>query len=347
MTKVGLAYDLIKLDTMKELPFDCIAEYDSEETIQAIANALKSGGHEVILLEADEGFVNKLKASQPEIVFNIAEGIHGETREAQVPAICEFFGIPYTGSGVLALSICLNKARTNEVLLSNDVMVPPYQVFNSRDDIHRLNAEFPLIVKLLHEGSSMGLSKKSVVKDEQALRDQVEFIIKTYHEPVLVQKFIIGREFTVGILGNQDPIALPITEIVFQDPYGIVLFCPDEEVFPMVKQVKGEQFVNEFIRQIIPKKVVCPAEIIPGLTEQINQIAIKAFKALECRDWCRIDFRLDIKDNLYVLELNPITGIAPGYWLPNSAEVAHLNYDEFINKILDIAWERVHGDHHL
>jgi len=347
MTKVGLAYDLIKLDTMQELPFDCIAEFDSEETIQAIANALKSGGHEVILLEADEGFVNKLKASQPEIVFNIAEGIHGETREAQVPAICEFFGIPYTGSGVLALSICLNKARTNEVLLSNDVLVPPYQVFNSRDDILRLNAEFPLIVKLLHEGSSMGLSKKSVVNDEDALRDQVDFIINTYHEPVLVQKFIIGREFTVGILGNQNPFTLPITEIVFQDPYGIVLFCPDEEVFPLVKQVKGEQFVNEFKRQVIPKKVVCPADISPGLTEQINQTALMAFKALECRDWCRIDFRLGINDDLYVLELNPITGIAPGYWLPNSAEVAHLNYIEFINKILDIAWERVHGNHHI
>jgi len=347
MTKVGLAYDLIKLDKMKELPFDCIAEFDSEEAIQAIAHALTSGGHEVILLEADDGFVNKLKASQPEIVFNIAEGSHGETREAQVPAICEFFGIPYTGSGVLALSICLNKARTNEVLLTNDVLVPPFQVFNSRDDALSLNAEFPLIVKLLHEGSSMGLSKKSVVKDEEAFRAQVDFLITTYHEPVLVQKFIIGREFTVGILGNQDPFTLPITEIIFQDPYGIVLFCPDEEVFPLVKQVKGEQFVEDFKSQIIPKKIVCPADISPGLTEQINQTALAAFKALECRDWCRIDLRLGIHDDLYVLELNPISGIAPGYWLPKSAEVVHLNYHEFINKILDIAWERVHGNHNI
>jgi D-alanine-D-alanine ligase len=345
MTKVGLAYDLIKLEAMKELPFDCIAEFDSEEAIQAIAHALTSGGHEVVLLEADDGFVNKLEASQPEIVFNIAEGIHGETREAQVPAICEFYGIPYTGSGVLSLSLCLNKAHTNEVLLSNGVMVPPFQVFYSRDDALGLNTEFPQIVKLLHEGSSMGLSKNSVVKDEKALRAQVDFLIHSYHEPVLVQKFIIGREFTVGILGNQNAYTLPITEIIFQDPYGIVMFCPDEEVFPIVKQAKGEQFVDDFKSQIIPKKIVCPADISPKLADQINQAAIQAFKSLECRDWCRVDLRLGTNGDLYVLELNPIAGIAPGYWLPKSAEVAHLNYPGFINKILDIAWERVHGNH--
>ena len=347
MTKVGLAYDLIKLEAMKGLPFDCIAELDSEEAIQAIAHALRSGGHEVILLEADDGFVRKLETSQPEIIFNIAEGIHGETREAQVPAICEFYGIPYTGSGVLALSLCLNKAHTNEVLLSNSVMVPPYQVFYSRDDTLCEDAEFPLILKLLHEGSSMGLSKKSVVRDEEALRAQVDFLIQTYHEPVLVQKFIIGREFTVGILGNQNPFTLPITEIIFQDPYGIVMFCPDEEVFPLVKQAKGDQFVDDFKSQIIPIKIVCPADISLKLADQINQAALQAFKALECRDWCRVDFRLSTDDVLYVLELNPIAGIAPGYWLPKSAEIANLTYSGFINKILDIAWERVHGNHHF
>jgi D-alanine-D-alanine ligase len=346
MAKVGLAYDLINLDCPHEFPFDCFAEFDSEETIQAVAHAIKSGGHEVILLEANEGFADKLKASQPEIVFNIAEGKHGDCRESQVPAICEFFGIPYTGSGILTLSICLNKALTNGVLASNEILVPPFQIFSSRDDALQLNLEFPLIVKLLHEGSSMGLSKKSVVKEEKALRDQVEFLISTYHQPVLVQKFIMGREFTVGVLGNQDPFTLPITELTFQDPYGIVTFCPDDEVLPMIKKVYGEQFLSDIKSQVIPKETVCPANISPELTERINQTALKAYKALECRDWCRIDLRLGNDGNLYVLELNPIAGIAPGYWLPNSAEVAHLTYDGFINAILDIAWERIRGNHH-
>jgi D-alanine-D-alanine ligase len=346
MTRVGLAYDLVTLDGLLGKPIDCIAEFDSEETIQAIADALKAGGHEVILLEADEDFTDKLRMSHPEIIFNIAEGRQGDSRESQVPAICEFFGIPYTGSGVLTLSTCLNKARTNEVLLCNNLQVPPYQVFYTPDDVLRLSAEFPLIAKLLHEGSSMGLSEKSVVEDEKAMRNQVDYLIRTYHEPVLVQKFIIGREFNVGVLGNDDPITLPITEIAFQEPFGIVMFYPDEEVFPMVKGLKGKHFMDEFMGQIAPKKCICPAVVSPELANRINQTTLKAYKALDCRDWCRIDLRLGIDDALYVLELNPIAGIAPGYWLPNSAEVASINYTEFINRILDIALERIQNNHH-
>src|SRR5512136_378976 len=109
MAKVALAYDLVDLDCLDDRPFDCFAELDSQETIQAVERALRSGGHDVILLEASHDFAEKLKATRPEIVFNIAEGRQGDCREAQVPAICEFYGIPYTGSGVLALSICLDK----------------------------------------------------------------------------------------------------------------------------------------------------------------------------------------------------------------------------------------------
>jgi D-alanine-D-alanine ligase len=345
MTRVGLAYDIVTMDGLQERPIDCVAEFDSEETIQAIASALTAGGHEVILLEADDDFTEKLRLSHPEIIFNIAEGRQGDSRESQVPAICEFYGIPYTGSGILTLSTCLNKARTNEVLLCHGLKVPPYQVFYTRDDILQLSSEFPLIAKLLHEGSSMGLSEKSVVKDENALRNEVDYLIRTYHEPVLVQKFIIGREFTVGVLGNHDPITLPITEIIFQDPYGIVMFYPDEDVFPMFKGFKGKRFMDEFMGQIAPKKCICPAVVSPELANRINQITLKAYKALDCRDWCRIDLRLGTDDTLYLLELNPIAGIAPGYWLPNSAELAGLNYTGFINRILDIAWERIHNTH--
>ncbi len=343
MAKVGLAYDLIKLDQLNEFPIDCVAELDSEETIQAVEQAIKSGGHEVILLEADDEFADRLRTTHPDIVFNVAEGIQGDCRESHVPAMCEFFGIPYTGSGILTLSICLNKAVTNQVLESNHILVPPFQVFHSHSDVLRGNLEFPLIVKLLHEGSSMGLSKKSVVKDEPALRDQVEFVINTYHQPALVQKFILGREFTVGILGNYDPYTLPITEVIFEDPYGIVTFCPDDEVLPMVGKARGKQFLTELKKQVIPREAVCPAKISPELADQINTTAIKAFKALGCRDWCRIDLRMDKDGDLYILELNPIAGIGSGYWLPKSAQVAGLNYDQFINTILDIALERINS----
>jgi D-alanine-D-alanine ligase len=299
----------------------------------------------VIRLEANEDFPAKLRASHADIVFNIAEGMHGDCRESQVPAICEFYGIPYSGSGILTLAMCLNKALTNQVLSCHGVLVPPYQVFYTRDEELRLGDEFPLIVKLLHEGSSMGLSKASIVEDEIALRDQVDFVISTYHQPVLVQKFVIGREFTVGVLGNQDPYTLPITEVSFNDPFGIVTFYPDEEVLPMVKSACGEQFIQELKDNYIPKKTICPAEIDLELAGRINRTVLKAFKAMQCRDWCRIDLRLGSSDHIYVLELNPIAGIAPGYWLPNSAAVAGLDYEHFINTILDIAWERVRSAH--
>ena len=345
MAIVGLAYDLINLDCMNGLPFDCLAELDSKETIHALEHAIRSGGHQVIRLEANEDFADKLRTSRPAIVFNVAEGMHGDCRESQVPAMCEFYGIPYTGSGILTLAMCLNKAITNQVLTCNGVHVPPYQVLHTRDDELRLGDEFPLIVKLLHEGSSMGLSRASIVEGENALRDQVDYVISTYHQPVLVQKFVLGREFTVGVLGNQDPYTLPITEVRFNDPYGIVTFYPDEEVLPMVKSVCGEQFIQQLKDRYIPKKTICPAEISLELTERINQAVLKTFKAMGCRDWSRIDLRVSADDEINVLELNPIAGIAPGYWLPNSAAVAGLNYESFINTILDIALERVNSSH--
>jgi D-alanine-D-alanine ligase len=345
MAKVGLAYDLVNLDYLNGQPLDCVAELDSEETIQAIETAIESAGHEVVRLQANEDFADKLRSTRPDIVFNVAEGMHGDCRESQVPAMCEFYGIPYTGSGVLTLAMCLNKAVTNQVLTCNGVLVPPYQVFTSRDETLRLGDELPLIVKLLHEGSSMGLSRRSIVEDEAALRVQVDFVINTYHQPVLVQKFIMGREFTVGVLGNRDPYTLPITEVTFNDRYGIVTFYPDEEVIPMIEKACGEGVIEELKRQYIPKKTVCPADVNPELAERINRTVLNAYKAMSCRDWARIDLRMGTNGIIYVLELNPIAGIAPGDWLPNSAAVVQLDYNSFINTILNIAWERVHADH--
>ncbi len=346
MSRVVLAYNLIKLAWIQDAPLDCIAEYDTPEAIQAIADALRAGKHEVILLEEDRNFATRLKAAQPDIVFNIAEGIDGECREAQVPAACEALGIPYTGSGVQTLALCLNKARTNEVLACNGLAVPPFQVFYSAGDALGPGLNFPLIVKLLHEGSSMGLSEKSVVDDQIALRRQVGYLLDTYHQPALVQEFIIGREFTVGILGNRSPVALPITEVTFPTPYGIVTFNLDDELVPLVERQIGAEGLRDFRKYTLPHTSVCPADIEPHLAECISGTAMQVFRTLECRDWCRIDFRLGENRQLYILEANPIAGIAPGYWLPNSARVAGLDYQAFINRILDIALDRIQGQNH-
>ena len=193
MVRVSLVYNAIHPEVLLNGPMDIIAEYDSEETIEALVSALESWGHEVIPIEADEAIAEKLKSAHPDIVYNIAEGLRGESRESHVPAICEMLGIPYTGSGPLTLAMCLDKARTKQILSYYRISTPAFQVFNSTKEKLNPDLRFPLIAKLVHEGSHMGLSKNSIVDDENSLMQQVKYLIETYHQPVLVEEFIMGR----------------------------------------------------------------------------------------------------------------------------------------------------------
>jgi D-alanine-D-alanine ligase len=334
MAKVALVYNLIHPEQLNGLPADILAEYDSEETIASLQAALESAGHTVVLLEADETIAPQLKAAAPDIVFNIAEGRHGESRESYIPAVCEMLKLPYTGSGPLTLALCLNKARAKEILLHYGIPTPRFQVMEHPDAPLNPELRFPLIAKLLEEGSSIGLSENSVVDDETALRRQVAYLIDTYHEPALVEEFIEGREFTIGILGNHPPRPLPITEVVFSQPRGIVLFEPDPAVIARFPELWGG-FMPK-----IPHQSICPANVTPELQAAIEQTALRAYQALGCRDWCRMEMRLDADGTLYVLELNPIAGIDASYWFAQSAEVAGETYQEFVNEILNHALAR-------
>ncbi len=343
MAKVGLAYNLFQLNCLEDLPLDCIVELDSEGTIRAVAKAIESRGHDVFLMEADKNFAEKLDKVKPDIIFNMAEGLHGESREAQVPAVCELFKIPYTGSGILSLALCLNKAFTNQLLSSKGFSIPAFHVISSLDDDLKDGMKYPMIVKLNNEGSSMGLTEKSVVFSMQQLRSQVDYLFQTYKRPLLVQEYILGREFTVGILGNRNPVTLPITESVFDNPYGINLFNFDKETIAQLEQAMGDDFLNDYYDRVISDHSVCPAEINTLLASRISQVVIRAFKTLFCRDWGRIDLRVGLDDQIYILDVNPIAGISPGGWLPNSAQIAGMDYAAFVNRILDIALDRISG----
>ncbi len=344
MAKVVLAHNLIPLNFVQNgKPLDLIAEYDTANTIHAIAAAIQTGGHEVVPVEADELFLQHLLTLQPDIVFNVAEGLRGEAREAQVPAICEMLGVPYTGSGVLSLAMCQDKAQTNRMLAHHGLLVPDYRVFHAVNGHIQPELVFPLIVKLVHEGSSMGLSDKSVVGDRAAMDEQVDYLIRTYNEPVLVQRFIEGREFTVGVLGNHKPVILPVVETIFDSPHGIVIFDLDEDMVPLVAQARGMDYANQQKNHPVGYRSICPAPIDSSLTERIHETVLRAFRVMGCRDWCRVDLRMDAQGKIYILELNPIAGIAPGYWLPRSAQAAGLDYNVFINRILDIALDRIAG----
>ena len=336
LAKVALVHNMIQPNMLRDGPLDRMAEYDSKETISVLSSALQARGHEVIPLEGDEAIAEKLRSAHPQVVFNIAEGIRGESRESHVPAICEMLGLPYTGSGPLTLALCLDKARTKEILTYYNIPTPPFQVFQTPEEDLDPQLRFPLIVKLLHEGSSMGLSENSVVDDAAVLKRQVEYLLQTYHQPAIVEEFIEGREFTVGVLGNESPRVLPIIEVIFNKPRGIVLFAPDDPVVPLIQQARGAdiQFPDADYYS------VCPADTSEELARQIEQTALKAFKALGCRDWCRMEMRLGHDGTLNVLELNPIAGIDPSYWLPKAAKAAGLSYEALVNEILGYALER-------
>lgn len=336
MKKVGLVFNLVHPEMLHDRPFDMTAELDSEETIQALDDALRAGGHQVVRIEADENIYNNLRASGVDIVFNIAEGIRGESRESHVPAMCEHLGIPYTGSDVLTTALCLDKGRTKEILSYHGLHTARFCVFNRVDEHPNHGLHFPLIVKLLHEGSSMGLSLESVVDDEAALRRRLKHVLETYREPAIVEEFIVGREFTVGVLGNKELITLPIVESVFENPRHITLFRPDTPILEMATNALGAKPVTN----PTTNRTVCPAPVDEALAERIRDTARRAYRALGCRDWCRMEMRLGPDNHLYMLELNPIAGIDPSYWLPRAAYEAGYTYADLVNMILNFALER-------
>ncbi len=317
-----------------EVVDDTYAEWDTWETINAVKLALEEN-HTVTLIEADEDAFEKLRKTKPDIVFNIAEGFHGVSREAQIPAILEMLNIPYTGSDSLTLSICLDKARTKEILSYYKIPTAKFFVVEMLDEFNgNPGLEFPLIVKPLHEGSSKGIFNSSVVSNERELLLEVERVIKTYNEPALVEEFLPGREFTVAILGNgKDARVLPIVEIKF------------DSLPPGAKPIYS--FEAKWIWDTPDKPLdifQCPAEIDDKLKEMIEKIAFSTFKILRCRDWCRIDMRLD-KDGIpNILEVNPLPGILPNpednSCFPKAARAAGLTYNQMINEVLNAALKR-------
>ena len=342
-------------------PLDKTAELDCTQTIHVLRDAIASHGHEVVLIEADEDAYGRLRTSGVDLVFNIAEGVRGEDREAQIPAMLEMLGIPYTGSGPLSLALCLHKAKTKELLSWHGIPTPAFQVWHRPDEPLSDALAYPLIVKLLHEGSSMGLSYASVVETGEALRGRVKYLRETYQQPILVEQFIEGREFTVPILGNSPARALPVTEVLFKGPRPITLFQPDDPVIRMLARTHGQQIVpvddvklsadrrfallqtDAGMELEVPVSLtssVCPAEVSQELAEVLQKAALQAYRALECRDWCRVDMRVGADHVPQVLELNPIAGIDPSYWFPRSARAAGMTYPELIGAIIDAARHR-------
>ncbi len=320
------------LEDDDEPPPDLLAECDSEETILAITNALASRW-EVCPIEADEYAFEKLQALRPHLVFNIAERLFGPNRESHIPTICEFLNIPYTGSDALTLGICLDKSRAKEILSYYHIPNPPFWTAESLDDL-RENIPFPVIIKPLFEGSSKGIRNNSVVYSHEQFYARTAEVIQKYQQPVIIERFLQGREFTVGILGNWPNIeVLPIVEIDYSSlPSGANPIYSYEAKWVWDTPEKPLEIFH------------CPAKISSSLENKIHKIVINACKILRIKDWCRIDIRLDENDEPNILELNPLPGILPkpedNSCLPKAARAAGYSYDQLIQKVVEIAAAR-------
>jgi D-alanine-D-alanine ligase len=314
---------------------DEFAEWDSPATIAAVESALSRLG-KVVRLEAKEDFPERLRQARPDIVFNIAEGFHGVNREAHVPAICEFFGIPYSGSDPFTLSLCLDKARTKETLTFHGIPTPRFAVVEKIEDLQAVAGKFPLplFIKPLHEGSSKGITDSNLCWDHVQLFKQTAFLLENYNQPVLVEEYLPGKEFTCAVLGNGgEATVLPIVGMNFETlPKGALPIYSFDAKFVWDRPENPLDIFQ------------CPARITRELRASIERVTLDAFRVLGCRDWARIDVRLDAAGVPNVLEVNPLPGILPdpadNSCLPKAARAAGIGYEELIQSCLRYAAAR-------
>ena len=318
--KIGLAFNMKRSDTAAD---DTEAEYDSPDTIDAVTRAIESYGHQVVPLEATGDFPRALMTSGVDLLFNIAEGIQGRNREAQVPSLCELLGIPHTGSDSATLSLCLDKGLGKRVLREQGIDTPAFQVLVSgREKLRPFR--YPVIVKPNAEGTSKGISARSVVDDEAGVRAAARELIDRYRQPALVEEYIVGRELTVGLLGATRPRVLPAMEVVF-------LNASERPVYDYECKQHWESHV----------RYECPAPLTRDEERAIERTCRATFMALGCRDVARIDLRLAADGRVWVIEVNPLPGLTPDYSdLCLIANGAGMDYRTLIGEILSAGIRR-------
>ena len=323
---IGLTYDSKKDYTSKEGdPQDVHAEFDFEATIDNIADALRAGGNEVVKIGNVTHLLEKIDNLCVDIVFNLSEGLGGRNRESQVPIILEMKGIPYVGSDGLTLALTLDKIMAKKIMCSESIPTPNSAEVSSLANLNgQLNhLQFPLIVKPRHEGSSMGITQDSKVDNTDKLKKRIDFIVNTYDQAALIEEFIIGREFTVGLIGNDSIQVLPPVQIKIDGKLDL-----------------GEQFYTFGHITSDSLEYICPAQISKELNQEICELALKTYRALECKDFGRVDIRVDKKGKPFVLEVNPLPSLAADDIFMIVAKELNISFPEIINMILGAALKR-------
>jgi len=325
MKTVGLTYDLKTDYEFKDGdPPDANAEFDHPSTINVIAKAIETCGFKVKKIGNATNLLEKIDNLGVDIVFNISEGISGRNRESQVPVLLEMAGIPFVGADALTLGLTLDKVMAKKIFIAEKIPTPKFFEVKSSDElVNTDHCKFPLIVKPRFEGSSKGLSENSRVENIEELKKQVEYIVNTYKQPALIEEFISGQEFTVAIVGNDPPEAMPIVQIKIDGRLQL------NDKFYTFARITSDRL-----------EYICPARIPQDLKKKITELALKTYRAVECRDFGRVDFRVDSEGNPYVLEINPLPSLSTEDVFKLVANNIGISYEEMIGKILNSALKR-------
>jgi D-alanine-D-alanine ligase len=324
------------------VPPDAFADFDHIETIDSIRAALESDGHQTVFIQADTDLPFALKEENPDICFNIAEGLGGDAREAQVPAVLEMLQIPYTGSRIMANAISLDKTLTKRIWRDRRLPVAPFQEFLLGDESLRLDLKFPLFVKPAREGTGMGVDMNAIVKNDDELRERVSYIINTYHQPALVETFLPGREFTVGIMGREDAKLYSRHPEWYEKDgfhrFPVLELDSSRSVTPLVYSQAAK---SKDVGEDGAPGYICPAVLEPELEKKLKYFALRAHQLLYTLDVSRTDIRLDEEGNPRLLEINTLPGLTPDYsdlCLQSKAE--GISYTDLILDILYLGASR-------
>jgi len=307
--------------------------YGRENIKDALAiKKLLDSNNDVKIFPLSEDSYYQIRAEKPDVVFNLCDdGFRNDYNlEPHVAAMLDILNVPYTGNNYFTIALCQNKARAKDILTYNGILTPKFQVFTSAERKVDQELKYPLIVKPIREDGSVGIRERSVVNNEEQLKEEVNHIVNFYKQEALVEEFIEGKEFTISLIGNRRPIVLPVGEVDFS---GMPEHLP-----------KIVSYRAKWIKQSIAYKntpTICPANIDEKMSKSIEEIARKCYKIFGCRGYARIDFRYEEKEKkLYVLEINPNPDISEELDTAKAAIAAGMTYLDLIKKIIDFAIER-------
>ncbi len=326
---VGIAYNAY--DPLTGQKVERASEESVEQMAKEVLAAVTELGYTAFILPLHKSFMsflNRLKVLNADVVINLCEAFAGHPQlESNVAAALELLGVAFTGNDSRTLALCLNKFKTKAVLKSCGLPTAPAKLVDSAET--KIDMPFPVIVKPNREDASLGIDPESVVFDQESLQKQVQKILEIYDQPVLVEAFIDGREFNVAVLDDGHPQALPVSEIDFTNmPEGHArILCYRAKWLP-----------DDILYEKTPP--VCPASIDDGLKTKLQEASVAAFQAVEGRDYARVDFRMDKKGKIYVLEVNPNPDISLNAGYARALAAAGIEYKAFWQKMIDKALAR-------